>query len=712
MVAISDDQKYIYPKEVKFEIQKEQKESYINAAKYLNNTDVDIINIQHEFGIFGGNDGDLILDTINNLRKSIVTTLHTVMENPSSGQRYILNELIKKSTFVVVLAKKAIELLKKNFDVSDEKLVYIEHGAPDVSFLDSSYYKSDFNAEGKKIILTFGLLNPNKGIEYGIKATSIIAKKFPNILYIILGKTHPEVKKIYGESYRISLEILTKKLKIEENVEFYNYFVEKEELIKFLIASDFYLTPYLSKEQIASGTLTYALTCGKVLISTPYWYAEELLANDRGILVPFKNEKVIAQRIMELLKNEKLFAKYRKNAYDFGRNFIWKNVVKKYENTFWEAISKKREIIKIETKKTKSILPEINLNHFKLLTDDTGILQFAKLNIPDRNFGYTTDDNARALIVAIKNYNLTKNKEMISYLIKFLSFIHYAYDEDSENVRNFLNYQRKWIDTKISEDTVGRVIWALGYMIKHSPTQILHKYSLELFKKIIMNVSHFTSPRSWAFIIIGAIYYLSVYKGDLEIKNICTNMVSKIYQQIEQNSQPNWLWLEDIISYENARIPHALIAYGGFFDDKKIFSLGEKSFKWLIEKQYDKKNNRLSLIGNKNWFKKGEQKSQFDQQPVEISAIIDAAYDAFKYTGNPYYENIINLCIAWFLGENDVGESVYDFTTGGARDGIHSLGVNLNQGAESTISWLLTLHRLYEFQQLKTKESINKTHNS
>lgn len=707
VVAVSDQQNYLYPAEVKFEIMKEEKLSYINAAKFLNNSNVDVVNIQHEFGIFGGIDGNFILDTVKNLRKPIVTTLHTVIEKPSKEQKYIIAELGRKSIYLVVLAKKAIELLKNIYNIPEEKIVYIEHGAPDVPFLDSSYYKGDLNAQGKKIILTFGLINSNKGIEYGIKATSIIAKKYPNIVYVILGITHPEVKKVSGESYRISLELLVKKLGIEKNVEFFNYFVEKEELIKFLVASDFYLTPYLSKEQIASGTLTYALTCGKVLISTPYWYAEELLGQERGILVPFRDEKSIADNIIKLLEDETKFSQYRKNAYDFGRNFIWENVVQKYEKKFWEAITRQRKLkakIDIEYEKKKSILPEINLNFFKILTDDTGIIQFSKINIPDRKSGYTTDDNTRALIVAIKDYNNTKNNEMLSYITKFLSFVHYSYDEQSERVRNFLNYKREWTDKKISEDTVGRVIWSLGYLIKHSPNNSLHIFALELFKKIINNVMHFTSPRAWAFITLGGIFYLSIYKGDIEIKKICENMINRIYKQFKDNSDKNWIWLEDILSYENARIPQALITYGGFFENEKIFSIGEKSLKWLIDLQYDKKNDRLSLIGNKRWLKRGEKKSQFDQQPVEIAALSDAIYEVYKYTQNEYYEKVMSLCINWFLGDNDVGEPLYDFTTGGTRDGIHPLGINLNQGAESTLSYLLTLYRLYDFQQLKIRD--------
>jgi glycosyltransferase involved in cell wall biosynthesis len=714
VVAISDkDNFYSYPAEVKFEINQQNRKNYINAAHFLNNSDIDIVNIQHEFGIFGGYDGNFILDTVENLRKPIVTTFHTVLENPSAGQKTVVEQMASNSVYVVVLAKRAINILKTVYKIPEKKIIFIEHGAPNVSFMDSSYYKSDFNASGRKIILTFGLINPNKGIEYGIKAISNIVKKHPNVLYIILGTTHPEVRKQFGEEYRLSLELLVKKLGIENNVEFFNYFVTKKELIKFLIASDIYLTPYLSKEQIVSGTLAYALTCGKALISTPYWYAEELLADKRGILVPFKDENAISDAVIKLLEDEKQFSQYRKNAYDYGREFVWENVAEKFENAFIRAIENYSDTMKTARAVKRTILPEINLNHFKIMTDDTGIFQHCTMSIPNRDFGYTTDDNARALIVAIKNWYLSKNDDTIAYIVKYLSFLLHAYDEETESVKNFMNFQREWVDTKISEDTTGRMVWALGYCLKHAPNNSIHIISINLFKNLISNVTHFTSPRAWSFVIIGSIFYLSIYPGDLEVKNISTVLTKRITDQLNSNKDNDWLWLEDTLCYENARIPQALFSYGGFFNDKKIMSLAKNTFKWIMEIQTDKENNRLTLIGNKGWMKRSGERAKFDQQPVEIAAIVDAAYEGYKYTREKYYEEVIEMGIDWFLGNNDVGEAVYDFNNGGSRDGIHSLGINLNEGAESTLSWLLSLHRLYELNQLKIKSgekySVNKS---
>lgn len=704
VVAVTDkDNYYSYPPEVKFEIKQKSKKNYINAANFLNNSDIDVVNIQHEFGIFGGYDGNFILDTVSKLRKPIVTTFHTVLENPSQGQRYIVEQLALQSVYVVVLAQRAIKMLETIYGIQKDKIVFIEHGAPNVAFMDSSYYKSDFNAAGRKIILTFGLINPNKGIEYGIKAIAEIVKKYPNILYIILGKTHPEVERQYGEKYRLSLELLVKKYGIEDNVEFFNYFVSKKELIKFLIASDIYLTPYLSKEQIVSGTLAYALACGKALISTPYWYAEELLNDDRGILVPFEDSHAIAEAVSKMLKDEEVFSKYRKNVYDYGRNFIWENVAEKFKRTFIKAIENYSNTMKHAIKEKRSILPEIKLNHLKIMTDDTGIFQHCTMNIPNREHGYTTDDNARALIVAIKNWNLLQNDEMLRYISEYLSFLLHAYDDQSENVKNYMNYQRKWVDTKLSEDTAGRMIWALGYCLKHAPNESIHILSINLFKKIIAHVLHFTSPRAWSLIITGAVLYLSVYPGDLEVKHICSILVKRLTDQFNRNMDENWVWLEDIISYENARIPQALFSYGGFYGDKNILGLAVDSFKWIVDVQTDKINNRFSLIGNKGWMHRDGMKAKFDQQPVEIAAIIDAAYEGYQYTKEKYYEGVVERGIDWFLGNNDVGGNVYDFSNGGSRDGIHSLGVNLNEGAESTLSWLLSLHRLYEIHQLKIK---------
>lgn len=704
VVAVSDrDNSYSYPPEVKFEIRQQSKKNYLNAANFLNNSDIDVVNIQHEFGIFGGNDGNFILDTAAKLRKPVVTAFHTVLDNPSEGQKYVVQQLAMYSVYVVVLAEKATEMLKTVYGIPENKIVFIEHGAPNVSFMDSSYYKGDLNAVGRKIILTFGLINPNKGIEYGIKAIAKIVKKYPNILYIVLGKTHPEVERQFGEKYRLSLEMLVKKYGIEDNVEFFNYFVTKQELIKFLISCDIYLTPYLSKEQIVSGTLAYALACGKALISTPYWYAEELLKDERGIIVPFENENAIADAVLKLLDDEDAFSRYRKNAYDFGRNFTWGNVAEKYEKTFIEAINNYSDTMKSITKAKRTILPEINLNHFRIITDDTGIFQHCTMNIPNREHGYTTDDNARALIVAIKNWNLLKNDEMLRYITIYLSFLLHAYDDNSENVRNFMNYQREWIDTKLSEDTAGRMIWALGYTLKHAPSTSTHILALNLFKKIIAHVLHFTSPRAWALIVTGSIYYLSVYPGDLEIKNIAATLSKRISDQFKVNMDKDWVWLENSVAYENARIPQALISFGGFYNDRQMLNLGLDALKWIVKIQTDEKNNKFSLVGNKGWLIRNGKKAKFDQQPVEIAALIDAAYEAYLYSNEKYYEDIVEMGIDWFLGNNDIGGNVYDFSSGGSRDGIHSLGVNLNEGAESTLSWLLSLHRLYEIHQLKIK---------
>ncbi|MDY6788102.1 MAG: glycosyltransferase family 4 protein [candidate division WOR-3 bacterium] len=698
--AISNDD-YSYPEEVKFEINQQKRKDYINAANFLNNSDAEIINIQHEFGIFGGADGSFILDTIKYLRKPIVTTFHTVLKNPSKGQRHVANEIARQSVYIIVLAEKAVTMLKDIYSIPEDKIVYIEHGAPDIEFSDSEPFKRYFNAEGRRVMLSFGLINPDKGLEYGIKALAEVVKEYPDILYIILGKTHPEINKRAGEEYRLSLELLVKNLGLSDNVEFFNYFVSKEKLIRFLMATDIYLTPYLQKEQIVSGTLAYALTAGKALISTPYWYAEELLSDNRGILVPFKDEKAISDAILEFLGNKKLFNESRKKAYDFGRNFIWKSVVKKYRDTFSSAVSRYFTTISTPAHAKRTILPEINLNHFKVLTDDTGIFQHSTFTIPNRLHGYSTDDNARALIVSLKNWELTKDRDMINYIIKFLSFLLYAYDENSRTMQNIMNFQREWIDDITSEDTAGRVIWSLGYALKHAPEDSLRTLALNLFKRCINDTMRFTSPRAWAFTVIGSIYYLSVYRGDREIRDIAKSMTKKLKAQFIQNTDDNWKWCEDMVAYENARIPQALYAYGGFFNDKDVFALADRTFRWLIEIQFDKHHNRFSIIGNENWMTRSGIRSQFDQQPVEIAAIIDAAYEGFKYTGDAFFEDIIEKSIDWYLGNNDSGEYVYDFKTGGARDGIHALGLNLNEGAESTLSWLLSVHRLYELHEAK-----------
>lgn len=702
-VAALNDQPggYDYDSEVGFEINANNRLDYRRAADYVNLSDTKVINIQHEFGIFGGEDGDNLLPFLENVRKPVVSTLHTILKNPSGHQKEVLKKVCCESTKVVVLANKGKELLDGVYGVSPEKVTMIPHGAPDVPFLDTSYYKEDYGVEGRPVILTFGLLSPNKGIEVAIEAMEKVAEEFPEALYIVLGATHPHVKEKHGEEYRLNLEREVKQRGLQHNVAFHEMFVPLDELVKYLVTSDIYLTPYHSREQISSGTLAYAVALGNAVVSTPYWYAEELLADGRGRLVPFKNPDATAEAIIDLLGNEGKRQKMRRSAYEFGRDMIWHSVAASYRDTYDSAVKKYKENPSVSAKgqidPSDSLpdLPEVKLDHLKIMTDDTGLYQHATYTVPNREFGYTTDDNARAALVALNQWKIFEDKEALKLLKTYLSFLDFALKEGGKKARNYLAFSRDWEDQGEDEDPHGRLLWAIGNLISESPSDSLAAYGNRLFRKAIEPVSDFTSPRSMAFSILGIRNYLKKFSGDRNRKLIGEDLAGNLLSQLKTNSSSKWIWPEDSVTYENARLPQALIAWGELTSNEEMRDWGLKSLRWLIELQVNSEEDYMSLIGNDGWLVRGGEKADFDQQPVEIAALIDASLEAYNATDEPYYLDTIYMAFNWFLGKNDLGIPLYDFRTGGCKDGLHPSRVNKNEGAESLVSWLISLQRMY-----------------
>jgi glycosyltransferase involved in cell wall biosynthesis len=700
VVALKDNSKtYNFPPEVSFEIRDHYPEDYLEAAEFLNLSAVDIVSLQHEYGIFGGNDGNHILHLLNHLKKPVVTTLHTVLDKPSQGQKETLDAILSLSTYVVVITKKASKILKEVHDISSSKIAVIPHGTPDVPFLDSSYYKNNFQADDRRVLLTFGLLSANKGIEYVVEALPRVVKKYPDVLYFVLGATHPNVKQHEGERYRISIENRVKELGLQKNVVFHNRFVSQEKLIQFLVATDIYITPYLSKEQISSGTLAYALAAGKAIISTPYWYAEDLLGKDRGMLVPFADPKAIGDSILELLSNSSKRNLMRRKAYKLGRQMIWSKVANRYNDLFEEAISvyAKKKIKTYPDKRTTGALslPKVNLDYLIRLTDDTGIFQHALYKTPNRFDGYTTDDCSRALIVSVMNYKLFQESKAIDLIHTYLSFLHYAIDPKTNRVRNYMSYARNWLDEVGSDDCHGRTIWSLGFTIWHSYDDAIQSLANHLFKQAIEPALNILSPRAIAYNILGCVYYLKRFSRDTEINNIVTVLGQRLSQKYADTRTDDWRWFEDILTYANARMSHALLAVGHYLNDETMISQGLESLEWLLQVQTVKKTGHLSFIGNAGWYKKGGKKAKFDQQPVDALCLLEACCQAYQITGDELWRSKVDTIFAWFLGKNDRNECLYDFKTGGCFDGLQRWGLNQNQGSESTISWLAALHIMY-----------------
>ncbi len=699
IIAMNDNNKYEYPEEVAFEIRDQYVVDYQEAANFLNVAPVDVICLEHEFGIFGGDASSHILGLLENLKKPVITTFHTVLKKPSPIQMEVVKDICKYSSYIVIPAKKGLEFLKNVYEIPPEKLVFIHHGTPDVPFLDPAFYKDQFHMGGRRVILTFGLLGPNKGLENMINALPPIVKSHPETAYIILGVTHSGVKRRDGEKYRIFLQSLVREHGLENNVFFHNIYVSLEELKKYLIMSDLFVTPYLRKEQMCSGTLAYAVACGKVVVSTPYWYAEELLDEGRGVLIPFGDTEEFSKQLIALLDDEEKRNTFRKNAYQFGREMIWNEVGKRYLETFYRAIQEYPQV-----KETKRVTvprfspPKVNFNHLELLTDDTGVLQHATFTIPGRSHGYTTDDNARALQACVMNWGLYKDESILALLQKYLSFLNYAFDKNSGRFRNHMSYNREWFDEKGSEDCHGRALIALGHTIVYPPNENILVLATRMFDAALPACQSFTSPRALARVIVGCSMYNKIFSGASEVRKMCENLTNQLMRLYSENSSEDWGWCEDIVSYDNACIPESLIIAGNWLNNEEMLNQGLRSLEWLLNIQTSEKGH-LSLIGNKEWYKRGGERSNFDQQPIDAATLLKACYNAFIVTGDKKWLNGVEKSYDWYLGKNDNNEALYDFSTGGCKDGLTSSGVNQNQGAESTLSWLLALHYLIKLNR-------------
>ena len=713
-VAMNDKPEgYPYPEKVRFEINQNKLTDYGVAAQFLNINQTDIVCVQHEFGLFGGPAGSHLLKLLGDLRMPVVTTLHTVLKDPAPEYRAVMCKLSDLSDKLVVMSHKASDLLKDIYGVPEEKIVFIHHGIPDTPFIDPSFYKDKFGVEGKKVVLTFGLLSPNKGIENVLQALPAVIKNHPDVAYIILGATHPHILKAHGDAYRIMLQQLVRKLDIGEHVIFQNRFVELKELCEFLGIADIYVTPYLEEAQITSGTLAYAMGTGKAVISTPYWYATEMLADDRGRIVPFRNPDAMAEQIIDLLANDVSRHAMRKKAYMFSRDAVWKEVSRKYLQVFTEVqLSRTRHPRPrhsyIENIKaiTNFELPEIKLDHLKAFTDDTGILQHANYTIPDRTHGYCTDDNARALLAAAmgQKYLPTNGLGLECLSGHYLGFLLYAYNKKNGRFRNFMTYSRQWMEEIGSEDAHGRAIWSLGKAVAFLQNPGHLAMSTTLFKRALRVVESFHSPRAIAFCLVGVNAYLDKFSGDSDVRRVRKALANRLFEQFKNNATDGWPWLENALNYANGKLPHALLLSGRWMQQKDMVDMGLLSLKWLITIQTE--DEHFVPIGSNGWFERGGSRARFDQQPVEAHTMVEACVEAFTITRDKSWFDSAVMCFNWFLGHNDLNLPLYDPKTGGCRDGLMADGINQNEGAESSLAWLLSLMAL---QKLYADEVLNQS---
>ena len=690
---------YEYPSEVRFEFNENDLDSYRRTADYLNFSNADVVCLQHEYGIYGGPAGSFILALLRDLRIPVVTTLHTILETPGTDQRRVLQEIAVLSARLVVMSKRGAKMLRDIYEVPAEKIDLIPHGILDMPFVDSNFYKDQFGVEGKHVILTFGLLSPNKGIESVLRTLPEVIKKFPNLVYIILGATHPNLVREQGEAYRLSLELLAKDLGIKKHVSFYNRFVDQEELKIFLGVADIYITPYQNAAQTTSGTLAYAFGSGKAVISTPYWHAEELLADGKGVLVPFGDQVAMQKAIIALLEDNNRRNAMRKRGYLAGREMTWSKTAEKYMASFMSArrnpTSSSIRRLEVRTLDEERMeLPDLRLDHLRRMSDSTGIYQHAIYSLPDFHHGYCIDDNARALIATVLFQELdVEGPELRRLAETYASFMHYAFDPQSRRFRNFMGYDRRWMEAQGSEDSQGRALWALGTCAGRSKHKHIQAWASQTFELALPLVLDAKSPRTWAYTLLGIYEYFRRLSGDRVATQARDTLTAKLIDVFERTATEEWPWFEESLSYANALLPHVLILSGRWADNAHAFEIGLRSLRWLIGIQKSPQGH-FRPIGSSGFYVRGGRRAEFDQQPIEAHSTISACLEAYRSTDDAMWHEEARLAFEWFLGRNELGLSLYDSKTGGCCDGLHVDRVNQNQGAESTLAYLMALSEM------------------
>ena len=708
-VAMNDrSERYDYPPLVRFTVEQNDLACYRRLAQFLNNR-VDVVSLQHEYGIFGGPAGSHILTVLAELRTRVVTTLHTVLREPSPEQRRVLENIGRLSDRVVVMSHRGAEFLQDIYGVPEEKIDFIPHGIPDFSFIDPSFYKEQFDVPGKSVLVTFGLLAPSKGLESVIRALPAIISRFPNVVYLVIGATHPHVLHQQGEAYRISLHRLARDLGVEDHVIFHNRFVDQQELIEFLGAADIYVSPYQHEAQITSGTLAWAVGAGKAVVSTPYWHAQELLADERGVLVPFHDAPAIAQAVSGLLESDTERNAMRKRAYLFARNMIWPNVAQAYLESFARAREQRAQYSCLTRAYApqpdmSDLLPETRLQHLERLTDGTGVLQHARFAVPNYHEGHTTDDNARALMLMAMLDDLGERPadKIEDLTTRYLAFVGYAFNADAGRFRNFLAYEpRHWLEEIGSDDCHGRALCGLGALVGRTNHPGLRGMAVDLFNVALPATLTLGSPRAWAYTLLGIHDYLRWFSGDRAAEETGRQLASRLVARFGESQRANWTWFEDSLTYANACLPQALLAAGESLGQSLCTDIGLATLEWLMDVQRAPAGHFVS-VGSNGFYTRGGTCARFDQQPIEACVSVSACLTAFRVTGDMRWHRDAERAFEWFLGRNDLGLPLCDLRTGACHDGLCPDQVNANQGAESTLAYLLALAEM----RLATQTSV------
>jgi len=705
IVAMTDHgHAYDYPPAVRLQINDQNLAEYSRAADFLNERHFQVACLQHEFGIFGGDAGNHVMALLSRLRMPIITTLHTVLLEPRPAQRAVLNRIVDASSTVIVMAEKARILLRTVYGVPAEKIEVIPHGIPDSAFVEPDAAKAKLGFAGKAVILTFGLLSPNKGIEVMIDAMPSILKSRPDALYVVLGATHPNLVRNEGEAYRESLNARARALGVEEHVVFLNRFVDQATLLDFISMCDVYVTPYLNEAQMTSGTLAYSFGLGKAVVSTPYWHAQELLADGRGILVPFGDARAIATEIAGLLTDDARRDAMRKLAYSTSRSMTWERTAERYVELFETA--RRAHPLKVIARRYETAaspgnppVPRLQLDHFLSMCDDTGLLQHAVCSVPDRSHGYCVDDNARALLVACALNAPGEERLPETLTSRLAAFVQHAWNPAAKRFRNFMSFERRWLEDFGSEDCHGRTLWALGECARNDATESRRQWAASLFAQALSTAQRFTSPRAWAFTLLGLdAYCVAVSKDSYarELRQLLADRLMSILSSVETN---DWVWFEEGLAYDNARLPQALIATGITVGAPAYVAAGLRSLRWLMTLQMSE-DGTFRPVGSDSFGDKRERPRAYDQQPLEASATISACLAAWRADGDVKWRVDAERTFAWFLGRNDLSSPLVDLETGSCRDGLHPDRANQNRGGESVVSYLLSLTEIRQLERM------------
>ncbi len=688
VVAINDPgNTYTYPPEVHYIIDQEDHDTYLGAAEFINRQNVDVCILQHEFGIFGGQNGVFVLTLLHSLAVPVMVTFHTVLKKPSYNESMIIKEIGRAAGKVIVMADKAVAMVNEIYDVPAGKIVMVPHGVPAIRY-DREASRKELGFTDKKVLLTFGFIGRNKGIETAISALPAVVAQYPDILYIVLGKTHPNVVRHAGEEYRLFLHRLVKKLDLYDHVRFINEYATQDDLFKYLSASDVYLTPYLSEAQITSGTLSYAVGVGSAVVSTPYWHASELLADGRGRLFNFSDTEQLSGILLELFTHPEKLEALRHATEEYGKTITWPKTGGRYLALAKDlAENAVKPVIKKDPALDRNILPPLRFDHITRLTDTTGIFQHATYGIPNYHEGYCLDDNARALLMTLMACRRVKSEVAFNYIPVYLGYIIYAQNDDG-TFRNFMGFNRNFLDETGSEDAFGRAVWALGYAMAHSPMDAYYQVAHQAFFRAIPQCESLNSIRSIANTIIGLYHYLTDNPSDDHMIELTRRLASKLAAQYGIYRTADWHWYESLLAYDNALLPLSMLCAAEVTNNSAFSDVAFESMAFLESLTMQK--GHLSLIGNENWYRQTDTPSTFAQQPIDAMATVLMYLQAYHYTRNPDYLNHLYTSFMWFLGENDLRISLYDFQTHGCCDGLQQDGINRNQGAESTLAYLIS----------------------